>query len=93
MKYIEVVVILLGLIIGAIIGSMIPIGNGNAAFIGALLVPALGLLVLFFIKLGRRKMSLEERNQQNQLVHQHYVNSANTTAEQAQYIATKLSRR
>ncbi|EFH85430.1 hypothetical protein [Ktedonobacter racemifer] len=93
MKYIEAAIILLGLIIGAIVGSMIPIGNGNAAFIGALLVPALGLLVLFFIKLGRRKMSLEERNQQNQFVHQHYVNSANSTVEQAQYIATKLSRR
>lgn len=92
MKYIEAAVILLGLLVGAIVGSMIPIGNGNAALIGALLVPALGLLMLFFIKLRRKKMSLEERNQQNQLVHRYDLNSANATAELAQYTATKLSR-
>ncbi|GHO64851.1 hypothetical protein KSC_037430 [Ktedonobacter sp. SOSP1-52] len=91
MKYIEAAVILLGLLVGAIVGSMIPIGNGNAALICALLVPALGLLILFLIKLRRRKMPLEERDQQNQFVHQHDLNSANTTAELAQYTATKLS--
>lgn len=85
MKYIEAAVILLGLLVGAIVGSMIPIGNGNAAFIGALLVPAIGLLVLFFVKQGRRKLPLEELNQQNQLTHQYSEGSDDARLKHANF--------
>ncbi|WP_220196388.1 hypothetical protein [Ktedonospora formicarum] len=78
MKYIEAAIILLGFLIGALVGCLIPLYDGNAALLGALLVPALGPLGLFFVKQRHKKMSLEGRNQQNQVLHQHYVGSANS---------------
>ncbi|GHO75590.1 hypothetical protein KSD_33610 [Ktedonobacter sp. SOSP1-85] len=90
MKYIEAAIILLGLLVGAIVGSLIPIDNGNAALIGALLVPALGLLILFFVKKRRKAMSLEERNRQNQLMRQRYVDSAESKAEQTFFLFEKF---
>ena len=70
MKYIEIAILVLGVIIGAVVGSTIKIGNGSAAFIGAILVTALGFLVLFLFKRGRQSLSLEERLQQDELERQ-----------------------
>ncbi|GHO48522.1 hypothetical protein [Ktedonospora formicarum] len=90
MKYIEAATILLGLLIGALVGSLIPLYDGNAAIFGALLVPGLGLLVLFFVKRRRKAMSLEERNRQNQLMHQRYVGSAESKAGQMLFLVEKF---
>lgn len=70
MKYIEIAILVLGVIIGAVVGSTIKIGNGSAAFIGALIVTALGFLLLFLFKRRRQSMSLEERKQQDELERQ-----------------------
>lgn len=60
MKYINSAILVLGLLIGAIVGYNIPLGNGNVALIGGLLVPAFGFVVAFLIKKRYQAMSLEE---------------------------------
>ncbi|GHO43086.1 hypothetical protein [Ktedonospora formicarum] len=77
MKYIGVAILGLGFLIGIIGGSMISFGNGNAALIGALLVPTVGYLVWYFVKRKRGSLPIEERNQQNILTHGHRTGAGN----------------
>lgn len=72
MKYIEIAILVLGVTFGAIVGSMIKIGNGSAALIGALLVTALGFLLLFLFKRGHQTkwLKVQGRKQQNELERQ-----------------------
>ncbi|GHO46456.1 SoxR reducing system RseC family protein [Ktedonospora formicarum] len=92
MKYVNIAIVVLGLIAGAIIGSFIPLGNGNAALVGALILPTLGFLILYLTRHKRHTLSLETRNQQNTLAHQHELRAENGRAGLILYAMQKFTR-
>lgn len=93
MKLVEIEMLGLGLVFGAIIGSFIPVGNGNAALIGAILVPVCIFLILLFTRRRRKALSLEERYQQNESLHQYKVDMIRNKEKNTMDVAEKLRHR
>ncbi|GHO51684.1 hypothetical protein [Ktedonobacter robiniae] len=93
MKLVEIGMLVLGLVFGAIVGSFIPFGNGNAALIGAFLIPVCIFFVLLFTKRRHKALSLEERYQQNESLHQYNVETARNKEKNFMDAAEKIRHR